>query len=143
MIEHKHAEMLRALAEGNEIEYLNGYGEWKELAVISLPKDVKGWRVKPELTPNVVKGQGVEPELVTITYSKSDYEIYKSNVQSITLTADFLEAMQLFLTHAPEPRRSIWKYIYNVAMSAIEKAVIPENERSVMAKREIENKEVD
>jgi hypothetical protein len=123
MIEHKHAEMLRALAEGNEIEYLNGYGEWRELAVISPPKDVKGWRVKPELTPNVVKGQGVEPELVTITYSKSDYEIYKSNSKSITLTADFLEAMQLFLAHAPEPRRSIWKYIYNVARSAIEKAI--------------------
>lgn len=109
MVEHKHAEMLRALADGNEIEYIDSYGEWKELAALT-PNDVKGWRIKPEL--------------ISVVYSKSDYEAYKSNVRLIAATPDLLAALRLFLAHVPKPECAIWENIRNNAVSAIARATM-------------------
>ena len=46
MTEHKHASILRAIADGKKVEYQNAYGDW--IPVLTTLEHVKEWRIKPE-----------------------------------------------------------------------------------------------
>lgn len=58
MAEHKHAAVLRAIADGKEVQWLSSSGEWMDAYGFSLnplAADCFEWRVKPEPKPDVVR----------------------------------------------------------------------------------------
>jgi hypothetical protein len=50
---HKHAELIKAWADGAEIEGLNSLGEWVQIWVTTW-SEVDKFRIKPEPKPDVV-----------------------------------------------------------------------------------------
>ena len=58
---HKHAEVLRAIADGRDVQYLTPNGEkWIDLLDMNLEPDPLtcpsySWRIKPEPKPDVVR----------------------------------------------------------------------------------------
>ena len=51
MTEHRHAEVLRAIADGQDVEYFNKeYDEWKPMSgeITPLTYQLLNWRVKPK-----------------------------------------------------------------------------------------------
>lgn len=57
---HKHAEVLRAIADGKEVQFLNINDVWVDYdedvhhSPLSRYKNTLGWRIKPEPKPDVV-----------------------------------------------------------------------------------------
>jgi hypothetical protein len=60
MTEHKHAEVLRAIADGKEVEYYRPeYDDWQLMSLYLNPLEYKRleWRIKPEPKPPIVVEQ--------------------------------------------------------------------------------------
>lgn len=57
MAEHKHAEVLRAIADGKVVQWKSSAGQWIEgsLSLNPLAHPMFEWRVKPEPKPDVVR----------------------------------------------------------------------------------------
>ncbi len=64
---HKHAELIKAWADGAEIEYFNGY-QWEKWSVNASPSwyENNEYRIKPEPKPDVVR-------YMAISAPKTDY----------------------------------------------------------------------
>lgn len=51
---HKHAELIKAWADGAEIEFKNGHGEWNPVHNPPIWSEYCEYRIKPEPKPDVV-----------------------------------------------------------------------------------------
>lgn len=51
---HKHAELIHAWADGAEIEFKNGHGEWNPVHNPPIWSEYCEYRIKPEPKPDVV-----------------------------------------------------------------------------------------
>ena len=56
LMKHKHAEIIKAWADGAEIQYKNSIGLWTEFSnKYSVWNENDEYRIKPELKPDIVK----------------------------------------------------------------------------------------
>jgi len=78
---HKHAELIKAWADGAEIEGLNSLGEWVQIWVTTW-SEVDEFRIKPEPKPDTVKAVRVFRD-----FSHMEEPIYH-NPANLKLTFD-------------------------------------------------------
>ena len=74
MKEHKHAEVLRAIAAGKEVEYMGCFREWiAPLTANPITRPDLEWRIKPEPKPPIVTELHIAYESFTyINYGKPE-----------------------------------------------------------------------
>ena len=73
MKEHKHAEVLRAIAAGKEVEYMGCFREWiAPLTANPITRPDLEWRIKPEPKPPIVKEMHIfcEEQFIANSYIK-------------------------------------------------------------------------
>jgi hypothetical protein len=90
MKEHKHAEVLRAIADGKEVEYWYK-GEWRQDSSTNpITNGHLEWRIKPEPKPPIVR----------------DENIYFSEMQGYTVTS-YLDTPNVRFTFDPDTKLPI------------------------------------
>ena len=74
MTEHKHAAILRAIADGKEVEFEGSDGIWTSVPFVNpIGADHLEWRIKPEPKPPIVTELHIAYESFTyINYGKPE-----------------------------------------------------------------------
>lgn len=91
MTEHKHAEVLRAIADGKEVEYFNTpNNSWQEMSFITpLTYPELAWRIKPEPKPPIVEDKHVYfSDMAKVVYFIDSAIPNKSFVPNVRFTFD-------------------------------------------------------
>lgn len=90
MAEHKHAEVLRAIADGKVVQWQSrADGSWndRQSLVNPLCEDFLNWRVKPEPKPDVVRYLPAYKNTGYVSFEKSA-SIHGEAIGHVRLTID-------------------------------------------------------
>ena len=72
---HVHAELIKAWADGAEIEFLDAYGHWSSIGLNPRWMDGVNYRIKPEPKPDVVERYWVERPSVYLSNPKAIHNL--------------------------------------------------------------------
>ena len=81
-MKHKHAEFIHAWAEGHEIQWLDSYGDWCNIAGTPSWNTEYTYRIKPEPKPDVVH------ELSIMLKGNNKFGYGHPNYPSLRITFD-------------------------------------------------------
>lgn len=92
MKEHKHAEVLRAIADGKDVQYkTNSNNEWITcdlLAYVAYSEQLFEWRIKPERKPDIVRYLGCSKHGDGIGGICNEYGVINHWFNQLKLTFD-------------------------------------------------------